>query len=554
MTTGPSIAGDADAAPSQSARLSGAVARDPGPSGATMARTGLLGRLRPFPFHPVLLAAYPVLFLFAQNLAEVGVGETYQPILRAATVAIGITLLAGLLLRDLRRGALIASAVVVIWFAYGYIEDLARPLAPSRDVLLGACLVVLLAVALLAWRLRPGRIAALTTAVNVVALLLVAMTLIDIVPHQLSRGTIAASATGTDRPVAAPGSRDIWFLVFDRYGNEVALGDVAGVDNDLPEWLEAQGFTVVRDAHANYGRTAMSLAATLNMTSLDDLATAKGPDSDDAEPFNEMLQDHEVGRFLQDHGYRYVHIGSWWAPTKTNRIADENPVLSTQSDFGTLLDDTTLSPTMDEVLGTKAPPKHHLLHRAGALFDWNELDRVSDEPGPKFVFGHILLPHEPYVFKANGEYSELSEEDSRFSGAGFAAQLAYTNDRIRGLVSKLLAVPEAERPIIVIAADEGPYPERYNRDQVRFDWSQATDEEIATKFGVLQAMYLPGDAPADAPAPYPGMSVINTFPILFDRYFGEDIPLSPDRSYASRTWARPYDLIDVTGRLRAATP
>jgi hypothetical protein len=519
-----------------------------------VAATGLRSRLRPFPFHPVLLAAYPVLFLFAQNLTEVGVGETYQPILRAAAVAVGITLLAGVLLRDLRRGALIASTAVVIWFAYGYIEDLARPLAVSRDVLLGACLTVLVAVALLAWRLRPSRIAALTTAVNVVAVLLVALTLVDIVPHQLSRGTIAAAPTTTDRPAAAPGSRDIWFLVFDRYGNEDAMRDAAGVDNDLPEWLESQGFIVDRDAHANYGRTTLSLAATLNMTLLDEVAAEMGPDTDDATPVNEMLQDHEVGTFLQDHGYRYVHIGSWFGPTKTNRIADENPVLSTQTDFGTLLDDTTLSPTIDELTGTKAPPKHHLLHRAAALFDWNELDRVSKEPGPKFVFGHVLLPHEPYVFKANGEYSELSEEDSRFSPAGQAAQLAYTNDHIRGLVSSLLAVPEAERPIIIIAADEGPYPERYNRDQMGFDWTQATDEEIVTKYGILDAMYLPGEAPADAPSPYPGMSVVNTFPIVLDRYFGEQIPLLPDRSFTSRTWARPYDLTDITERLAKLLP
>lgn len=519
-----------------------------------MARRGLAARLRPIPFHPLLLAAYPVLFLFAQNLTEVGIGETYQPILRAAAVAIVIMALVGLLLRDLRRGALVASAVVVIWFAYGYIEDMLRPLGLSRDVLLGACLVGLALVGVFAWRLRPSRIATITTALNVVAVLLVALTLVDIIPHQLSRGTVAASAMGGERPTAAPGSRDIWFLIFDRYGNEEAMRDVAGVDNDLPAWLEGQGFTVAHAARANYGRTVMSLAATLNMSYLDDLAVSMGPDSDDSGPMNEMLQDHAVGRYLHGQGYRYVHIGSWFAPTKTNRIADENPVLSAQTDFGTLLDDTTMGPTIDELMGSEAPPKHHLLHRAAALFDWNELDRVSQEPGPKFVFGHVLLPHEPYVFKANGEYSELSETDSRYSAAGQAAQLAYTNDHIRGLVSTLLSVPPEERPIIIIEADEGPYPDRYNRDQTGFDWSTATDEELITKYGVLTAMYLPGDAPADAPAPYQDMSVINTFPIVFDRYFGADIPLLPDRSFTSRSWARPYDLTDITDRLHRISP
>ncbi len=510
--------------------------------------------LRPIPFHPVLLAAYPVLFLFAQNLSEVNLGETYQPILRATTVAIAITLGVGLLLRDLRRGALVASTGVVLWFAYGYIEDLLRPLGPSRDVLLGGCLVTLVGVAVLAWRLRPARIAALTTAVNVVAVVLVVLTLVDIVPHQLSRGTIAATPRDATRPVPAPGSRDIWFLVFDRYGSERAMRDATGVDNDLPAWLEAQGFRVARDARANYGRTTMSLAATLDMAYLDDLVARMGPDTDDATPLNEMLQDHRVGRFLQERGYRYVHIGSWFAPTKSNSIADENPVLGTRTDFGTLLDDTTLGPTIDELLGSKTPPRHHLLHRAAALFDWNELDRVSHEPGPKFVFGHILLPHEPYVFKANGEYSELSEADSRYSPAGQAAQLAYTNERIRALVSSLLSVPPERRPIIIIEGDEGPYPDRYNHDQQGFDWSAATDDELVTKYGVLSAMYLPGEAPEGAPGPYSDMSLINTFPIVLDRYFGQDIPLLPDRSYTSRAWSRPYDLTDITDRLRRIEP
>jgi hypothetical protein len=519
-----------------------------------VARTALGTRLRPFPFHPVLLAAYPVLFLFAQNLSEVALGETYQPILRAGAVAIGITLVAGLVLRDVRRGALVASAVVVVWFAYGYLEDLAQPLAPSRDVLLGGCLVSLVAVALLAWRLRPVWIVRLTTAANVVAVILVALTLVDVVPYQLSRGTIAATPRDQARPAPAPGARDIWFLVFDRYGNDQAMQDAAGVASDLPDWLERQGFAVARAAHANYGRTTLSLAATLNMTLLDEVAARMGPDSNDPAPVNAMLQDHRVGRYLQERGYRYVHIGSWFAPTKTSAIADENPVLTARTDFGSLLDETTLGPTVNELLGDADPPSHHLLHRAGALFGFHELDRVSAEPGPKFVFAHILLPHEPYVFRENGEYSELSEVDSKYSRPGHAAQLAYTNDRIRGLVGSLLAVAPERQPIILIEADEGPYPDRYARDQNGFDWSTATDQELATKYGVLTAMYLPGEAPAGAPEPYPDVSPVNTFPIVLDRYFGEHIPLLADRSYTSRSWSRPYDLTDITDRLGATTP
>jgi len=501
----------------------------------------------------MLLAAYPVLFLFSENLSEVAFGETFQPILRAVAVAGAIAIVAGLLLRDIRRGALVASAMVIVWFTYGHVLEIVAPMGVTRDVQMGVSLTFIVVVTLLAIFLRPAGIARLTTAVNVLALVLVGMTLLNILPYELSRPTAAATTSAAQagpRPTAAPGARDIYFLVFDRYGSNEALDDLADAHNDMTSWLQGKGFTVAEHAHANYERTTMSLAATLNMTYLDDVVSKLGPDSNDPGPVNEMLQDHKVGRFLQDHGYRYVHIGNWFAPTKTIRIADENPVLTSQTDFGALLDKTTLGPTINDLRGLKDPPSHHLLHRAAALFDLNEIDLVSHEPGPKFVMMHILLPHEPYVFAANGEYSGLSEYDSKFSPAGFRDQLAFTNDRLRGIVDNLLNVPADQQPIIILEADEGPYPDRYSKDQNGFDWSKATPEELETKYGVLTAMYLPGDAPADAPSMYPDMTLINTFPIVLDRYFDAGIPLLPDKAYTSKAWVKPYDLTDVTERLR----
>ena len=525
-------------------------AADPGTKPPSAPASAKRSRLRPFPFHPLLLAAYPVLFLFSENLSEVAFGETFQPILRAVAAAAALAIVAGLLLRDIRRGALIASAMVIVWFTFGHVMDLVGPMGISRDVQMGMSLAFVVVVVVGAIFLRSSAIAWLTTTVNVVALVLVGLTLFNIVPYEMSRGTATApDTTGVPRPTAAPGARDIYFLVFDRYGSNESLDDLAEAHNDLPAWLQTKGFTVANDAHANYARTTMSLAATLNMTYLDDVVQQLGPDSNDPGPVNEMLQDHKVGRFLQDQGYRYVHIGNWFAPTKTIRIADENPVLTSRTDFGALLDKTTLGPTINDLRGLKDPPSHHLLHRAAALFDFNEIDLVSHEAGPKFVMMHILLPHEPYVFAANGEYSGLSEADSKFSPAGFRDQLAFTNDRIQGIVNGLLDVPEAEQPIIIIEADEGPYPDRYNRDQNGFDWATATPEELETKYGVLIAMYLPGDPPADAPAVYPNMTLINTFPIVLDRYFDAGIPLLPDRSYTSAAWVKPYDLTDITDRL-----
>ena len=132
------------------------------------------------------------------------------------------------------------------------------------------------------------------------------------------------------------------------------------------------------------------------------------PDSNDPAPINEMLQDHKVGEFLKDHGYRYIHIGNWFAPTRQIRIADENPVLTSQTDFGALLDQTTLGPTINEMAGLKDPPAHHLLHRAAALFDFNELDRVEHEAGTQVrADAH---PAAPRAVRVRGQRRVLGPE------------------------------------------------------------------------------------------------------------------------------------------------
>ncbi|MET0773109.1 MAG: hypothetical protein ABWZ82_08505 [Candidatus Limnocylindrales bacterium] len=521
----------------------------PGVAGST--RGALRVRLWPFPVHPLLVAIYPILLAYADNLAEVRLSEVSHPILGALAVAVATVAVAALVTRDLRRGALIASVLLALWFAWRYILMAFEQLGAAPVISLAVIVSLGLVTFAGAIRLPDRVIARITSACNLVAILMVSLALLAIVPHEMRARPAAVPAA--ERAAPAPGARDVWFLVFDRYGSERAMQHAAGVDNDLPEWLEDQGFFVARDARANYGRTSMSLAATLGMTYLDALAAEVGPDSDDAIPLTDMLQDPAVGRFFQKRGYRFVQVGSWFGPTRTSAIADENPVLPGRSDFAdNVLRAASIRPLLDRVIGSGEPPANETLHREAALFDWAELERLSTEDsGPRFVLGHVLLPHEPYVFRADGSYTAGSIDDPR---EAHREQLAYTNGRIRSLVSRLLDVPPDERPIIIVAADEGPYPDRYHADQDGFDWATATPDELATKYGVLQAMYLPGDTPADAPAPYQDMSVINTFPIVLDRYFGQDIPLFEDRSFSSRSWDRPYDLAEITERLTSIGP
>jgi hypothetical protein len=498
------------------------------------------------PAHPLLFALYPVLHLYATNAGEVAVADTVGPLVVVlALVALGLAVLA-LLLRDLRRAAIVASAVVIPVMMFGALRKVAAPVVGDGDqLLLALCVLGVAAAVVAALRVGP-RLGQLTLGLNTLSLVMVLLTAVPVV-----QGVAALDVPDdADRTVGPPAAelaegtatRDIYHLVMDRYGSEHSLRTAFDIDNSsFIGWLRDQGFHVIDDARANYTRTTISLASTLSMSHLEALAKRMGPDAGSYGPLTRQVQRSRAGAQLQRLGYEYVHIGSWYNPTRDSRIADRSYSPETEVSFATTLYDGTVLPVL---VGRPDPTDDFpRKHADSAEYQLKLLEVLVREPGRKYVLAHILLPHSPYVFLGDGTFAP--------EPADFASQLEYTNARLRAIISMLLVRPEEERPIIILQADEGPFPPRYDTDQDGFDWSTATDAELVTKFGVLNALYLPG--PEGATPPPAGLTLVNTYPEILSRYFGLDVARQPDRTYASNR-ARPYDLVDVTERLDALIP
>jgi Sulfatase len=511
-------------------------------------RRGAVEQLGSLPFYPVLLAVYPVLFLFSQNLGSVELRELFVPLVVVGGVATLALLALGVVLRDVRRAAIIVAAGAIALLAYGHARRVALeagvPTVPFLAVWGG-----FVAVAVVVGLRAGARLPQATRALNVVAFLLVGLQLAAIVPFEARALTAGRVAAGPGAVAAAAGhtTRDIYYVVLDRYGSERSLELAYDIrDNDLYDWLADRGFAVARDSHANYVRTALSLASTLNMTFLDDVARAQGPESPDQGPIDAMLQDHAVGRFLKQAGYRYIHIGSYFRPTARSEIATVNRSLGGSDDFAAAVYDETVFPRATRALGIDRATPSDQRQADNARYQFGELAAVRSDPGPKFVFAHFLLPHPPYVFAPDGTFLDERARAGRSNQEQFADQVAYTNREVKRFLEPLLALPEEERPIIVLQADEGPYPGPYARDTINYDWSTATPDELEIKFGILNAFLLPG---ADPSLVYPTITSVNTFRLVLGEYFGADLPLLPDRVFTSKGKLRPYDLTDVTDRL-----
>ena len=319
----------------------------------------------------------------------------------------------------------------------------------------------------------------------------------------------------------ASGRRDIVYVILDRYAGRITLeGRYAFDEEPFLDGLRDRGFYVADASLCPYQKTAHSLAASLNMDYLDRLLDLPALDPTDWGPVYELLQDSRVARYLRARGYEYVHVGNWWDPTAEDPAADVNVEFGTDS----------------------YEDRRGIYRSIPRQFD--DIAGAARRPGATYVFAHVTLPHPPYVFDRTGGYVPFDVEASRPRNTSYLEQLRYANVLVDRLVDRLLAGPEEHRPIVVLQADEGPHPLAYEYDPL-FDWTTATTAELREKFFILNAYYLPGVDPDLSPS----ISPVNTFRVIFDEYFGADLPLLPDRAYIFRDERHLYRYWDVTERV-----
>jgi len=452
-------------------------------------------------------------------------------------------------LRSTAKAAIVVSAAIVLLLIVP--EETFEIV--RRRYAIAIAVVALGALALWLHRSR-GSLAAATALMNVVAIGLLVPPVVTLANFQLSA---MGEAERHGPPVRVPRVRvtpatkpDIYYFVFDRYGDADTMRRYAIDNGSFYSFLADRGFYVAHKSRSNYIKTALSLSSSLNMTYHDDLVRQLGADSGNWLPINYRLREHVVGRFLKSQGYRYVHAGSWWWPTRGNPLADEEinsyaavpqaVVRLFQQPLAASVTAQIGSPVVDDRL----QQWHRVRRQIAALAE------VPRERGPKFVFAHFLVPHPPYVFDRDGAYVSLDEENRRTTRDNYRNQVLFANRIMRTLVDMIVSRSIAP-PVIILQGDEGPYPPGIGgADRMdAFRWRNLTTEQLLERSGILNAYLLPGGPAGLSPT----ISPVNSFRVVFNRYFGTGLPLLPDRIYRHDSENRPYAWKDVTDDIRQRT-
>jgi hypothetical protein len=272
----------------------------------------------------------------------------------------------------------------------------------------------------------------------------------------------------------------------------------------------------------------LSLTSSLNFDYLDSLTNSLTANTDTRAPLRALGQYNKVRKFLVSQGYNIVSFATNFPVSEWK---DANYFLSPppqgMNDFEIILAQTSLwRAPMDMV---DEPPERISAewYRRRTLFALDQLEKtVPDIHSPKFVFAHLVIPHHPFVFGPNGE--ELNSIEAgvpKFDEykVKYPDQVTYINKRILALVDLILKT-SPKPPIIMIQGDHGPAP---------FD-------VIPRRMKNLSTYYFPDNTRGL----YPTITPVNTFRVIFNKYFGQHFPMLEDRSLYS-AYDVPYNYEEV---------
>lgn len=557
-----------------------ATTRAPGltPAAVPAVAAPVASPYRERPWYPLFVAFWVVLRLAAANVADVvGPGDLVGPLVLAGIGALAAMVVARLCTRDPDRRGLVAL-VLVVWYSlfvdvHRWIFEslLAFVLLPLRSPLLATGLVVA-AVVLAAARLPIAR-PALTRFLNVagVALMLLPLTALAEGFWQ-HRKALALEWPLPPLPAAAKavGRPDVYLVILDKYTGPASLLQNYGFDEEpFLRALEARGFVVPRHARSNYTLTHLSLSSMLNWEYLPGSPT-DSTHVDDALPVSyARIETNRTAELFRKAGYRYVLMPSGYAATASSRRADQTlgdgesreseleRTWRTRSLLAPL--DSILAPFHDEL----SPDELDRCHTVGVLCrligrrlslhspasiagGFDMVAAVARDSGPKFVFAHFTVPHDPYLFEADCSYRRhvlrmpgwphpAHGRDELVMKAAYTAQVQCVNRMVLALVDSLDRHSRT-RPVIVLQSDHGNG--RIGAAYLPMD--RLERDRVAERFDIFAAYRYPGAAKVvhDSIAP------INAIPAMLNAVLGTSIPPRPDHRYWA-TWHAPFRLVPV---------
>jgi hypothetical protein len=529
-----------------------------------------------FSLHPFLFTVYPILYLYAKNIALLSFSDIVTPIVISLGVVSSLSIILHFGLKNIEQHgekiSIFLSVFLVFFFSYGHFSNFIRSFIlthTSSNSLLGnfflddyaiLSIFILMLVTptffLVSRIVRSNNLTLFNDFLNATSFILVIVSVLNISFYEIltnsnvMTGELLPENNENSLLDQKRGLPDIYYIVLDGYGRKDVLKEVYGYNNnDFIGFLEDKGFYVAHQSRANYCQSCLSVASFLNLKYINYLGGELKEATQDRSPLVEMIKKNEAAKFLKKLGYKFINFPVGYF------CINESPLADVNISFGSWLNDRMFEKLLVETtvfepfmrtprLGGGENPVFE--KREKVLHTFKSLEEISEMEAPTFVYAHIMVPHPPFVFSSRGE--PLEKETFCFFADGdwwqqrcgreedyileYRDQLTYTNYLVRQTVNNILAKSDFP-PVIILQADHGP--------GAQLKWESPDETNIKERMGILNAYYLPGGGDGKL---YDSITPVNSLRVIFNYYFGTEYKLLEDKSYFS-TWSQPYKFIEV---------
>jgi len=474
------------------------------------------------PLHFLFLSIYFVFRMYSYNVHGIPFREFVRPLIISVFMGLVLYLVFRLMVRKRHAAALMTSTFIVAFYTYGLFWGMVYSANVTRRPEIFAMAWAALFIILITWIRRktpespdPNILAG----VNLMAVILLLFPTVEFIIYILAAAAPFPSQTNhTLSGNAAPSSPDIYYIILDSYPRADVLAEIYGYDNStFLQSLKDMGFYVAECSQSNYGNTAQSFTSTLNLDYVQNMSDTFSPDEVELMGLFKLLDNNNVQETVSNFGYKTIAFSSgflWaeWRDADVYISPPDGPV----TEFEIIILFSTYLRVLDDKGIINFDDIHAERFRTRTRLILNSFDDLINIQGPKFVFIHLIVPHSPFAFDAEGNPISPDHADPKY---GYLDQVKFINKFILPELKKLIE-KSPNPPVIILQGDHGPL----------------LPDNHAAQLKILNAYYLPNGSESL----YPSISPVNTFRVLFNEYFGADFPLLGDKSYYSDL-SRRYD-------------
>jgi hypothetical protein len=343
----------------------------------------------------------------------------------------------------------------------------------------------------------------------------------DLSDNKRSLNTLPEGCTETTKP-------DIFFLVLDGYTSSACLQKQFNYSNSsLDSLLTANHFFTSYASSSNYNITPFSLSSTFDAQYLDAGLEKQVIVRRSILQAIKTFKNNGLVTFLKDQGYEIKNYGcfdlegypsqreTYFADSYSQQIDNQTFFFRIKRDIGWNFTIKNLVTGAFRIPERYKKSKQYHLERNE--FNLNGLIKEiqTSSPAPRFVYAHLMLPHEPFYLKSDGSFTSDTAilKNLIDPRVGYINQVGYTNTLLERLIPLVPKGSDRERVMII----EGDHGFR--------DYGDTVDKNY--EFMNLNSYFFSDN---DYRLLYNGISPVNSFRVIRNKYFCGSFPLLKDSS------------------------